>query len=790
MRAKKNDRESLEEKRKTRTDLETQYKNTYDDELQLHPMIASKIVNDQYMRRTVKELEAGQKADKTQAEASVMDAPSEVEEKQVNTESSSIPSPSIETSLDRMTRWLQDGGGVFAKHFWSEPTLARHTGLPSNQQHQAIVAGIRAGRTAIEHVEETIEKVVPSSKPLLARLKDNENSLIRSTRFMLGPRSTSDTDSEGFKGKSKIQNVRNVRNEYKKTEEEFEEACRALEELKDKNILNDSKQKLQKASLILQKNAKLARRIVFRVQSLEENPAAAQHAERFKAVKNRLSALQDTQVALLRLVERAIQLFGPISKSADVQMVANLKGLQGPIAVSIPGLSTCFEDPPATSQEEMTTSTLNTALNQKLDEEIAAQKSSMRGLSDDGYTRSPKPSIKPSFDQPSPLANSLFRPFRPLYESLGKEEVTSANNPESKSLKDEALVREIKKSYEDVYGRITVNHKQVEREEDIKQAEVADDQAKFPSVPGFNPERGTSESIQVSDTENSLEAVPEKTKDFLEEAKGTDMPTLPHSKESWFNRELNCQPEPTITDMEVHPSTPTGVQPQQTHEDLEPKELQQSSSEATLQSPEQPLATSPSKPKETAVVEEVPLVEATYKILTYDATTDELYITTTTSKSMDTENTTIPVHEALATLDAPAKFVPHISSNYEIVTSKPNLLVLRESATPREEILRSSVHNENEVRDEEWKRINPVDGTTRLSPTGFVGIEPDLRDEHDATRRKYYETWKAENERKEGRKEERQRTSKKGGTTASVFKTAILASAGCYIAGVIGELFR
>lgn len=306
-----------------------------------------------------------------------------------------------------------------------------------------------------------------------------------------------------------------------------------------------------------------------------------------------------------------------------------------------------------------------------------------------------------------------------------------------------------------------------------------------------------------------------------------------------------------------------------------------------------------SSPAPTIPITSAPVPQI-FKILTYDPATSEMRLTTTSSSAISPETEpgssckrkpAIPLHEALASLENPNKFIPLLThtikgipclDKYEIISSGPNMLVLREVAVSdlheaagdpvqRHRILTSEIlggaksKNEKGVETSEPSTskakdnepdsnskpalsasqlasgrtvqvnprklsleesytpnsptprrarqrldprfINPIDGTTRLSPTGFAGIDAahaatEADDVSASAKHKY---WHMENEAHESareeryrekdrqceeREKERERQRKRTVSGMGVTKTAILAGAACYVAGVVGELMR
>lgn len=183
----------------------------------------------------------------------------------------------------------------------------------------------------------------------------------------------------------------------------------------------------------------------------------------------------------------------------------------------------------------------------------------------------------------------------------------------------------------------------------------------------------------------------------------------------------------------------------------------------------------------------------TYTTLVYDRDTDTMYSTTsagTYSVEELSSSPTIPIHEALSMLHFPSKFMSHLPEQFDVTRAAGDLLLIRESDGMGSKIKTTQISSEPEPKDEEWTRINPVDGTTRLSPTGFVGVDDfreDIRKEMIESRR---QEEKERYKEKEPAGEKKTAKERKPGGTASVFKTAIVATAICYVAGVGGEVAR
>jgi hypothetical protein len=189
-----------------------------------------------------------------------------------------------------------------------------------------------------------------------------------------------------------------------------------------------------------------------------------------------------------------------------------------------------------------------------------------------------------------------------------------------------------------------------------------------------------------------------------------------------------------------------------------------------------------------------------YTILVHDPHTGRLSLTTSTSTAPSDVSPAMPLHEALSKLDQPAKFIPYIKDGLEIVTVKNDMLILRDARNPTSSIksfetVETSTAKENTedtVSAFERSNINPIDGTARLSPTGYVGPEesPEQLEREFTERRQAAERVVSIEDSSSAQQRFQQENTgkKKSGKGAGIVKTAIWAAALCYVAGVLGEL--
>ncbi|KAF2113377.1 hypothetical protein BDV96DRAFT_601541 [Lophiotrema nucula] len=891
---------SAEEKRQARKELEEEFKKSQEEELKLDAMIEAKIINDQVVRRTERllhdEVARDNGANKTEqpvtsrSEAKVADAES-----------------AIETSIDRMTKWLKTSGDAINRNFWQEPSQKAQVDASSDSFLKGIVSGVEKSRGTMELVREDLAKDLPCSKPLLQRLQDNEASIIPRAGKLARYQQNAVALHSALRARGRVTDrVKQLRTAFNLTEKEFETASKELEMTRFE-VMYPSEKRLQKAFEILQKNVRLSRRMFFGLQARLESTGSAPLTPMYIDMGHRLLALRDTQFAILRLVERAIHTY---NMKAEPGFRSNSYGVFNWDDV-LKNVDTFQPDDVRASQQ--------------LNNEVEAQKSAMQGLSDDGYSRVPKPAKKTTFAAESPLAHSLFRPFTQQFEALGKEEVKSksAEDPaiakSRQDAEDRALVKEVKKAYEDNYGPITVHHRQVLEEEHpeapgelstarfpeviapeesekmagtlqdlarqglltvnvdppasarveetatvdqppaytaVTESETppsSDTTSSVPSQESNSTSASRTESVTEPDTTASVAEVPSQS-----EARN-DGPTplsgnMPLNREDLLFRDPNChhpdfprfywsetlgewvsaaktQDQPgSYSDKTVEENSgfywseslgeyvsvaKTQDQPTSTFRDPNHDQPGFYSNEkvegnaSTAKTQDQPPRTF-RDPNWTETGFIPPPTPVTYTVLTYNPTTDEISVITTTSSTPEDSSDSIPISKAFRRLEYPAKFLPHLPQGFNITAVSKHSLILRESDDPSTVIRSITTHPETDNRDDDFKHtVNPVDGTARLSPTGYVGVD-DLKEEVgrelDAIRRReaaerIFKQGKADmqlreklkdaekrREKIEKWKREKMEKRKKGSVLGSVLKTAIVGGTICYIFGVIGEI--
>jgi hypothetical protein len=707
-------------------------------------MIESKVVNDQHVRRIERQMREPKETPKVNGTDNTATSAEEL---------------NLESSVDRMKRWLERGGATFSSIFWQDPAEEADT-EKTRLFFDKVLGRIRKGRITMKQVIQDLETDIPVSKPLLKRMKADEE-LLDSAIHALRQRSGS--------GKmqpltpKKLRAIQVLRLKYQHTDRELDVAYDKLRGLGESDAVTNTspafKRRLSVAAKITQKNAHLTRYLIWSLQARLEDPEIDQSMlPNYQAVANSLLTLRDTQMALSGLVERAMLLYGVVPKTTDTtdilrqtyRVEVSTPSAQGPKS----------REPIVMGEIDKAQLRAKIAAEERLSNEVDAQKSAMRGLSDDGYARAPKPVLRKSFEERGPLAHSLFRPFGPVLESLdnataAEAETKKTEEEATRKQQDATLVAEVRRAYEDTYGPITVGHKQLadateevkkEQESDVKKFDMLKDEP-------ISPDFATPAHSRTGEVTISLHGTPGSRIEGVEEiinrhqAVLDPLPTVPTSSTSDNTTEVSAIPEDySVTDKQPYPSKSVNLQ---TH----------------------------------------------YTILIYDPQADKLSLSTSTSKAPRDTSPVLPLHQALAALEHPAKFIPHITGGLEIVTAKKDMLILRSaldsisssSTKPFETVSPSSVLS---------TAVNPIDGTTRLSPTGYAGPEESqeqLKQEFDERRalarafgtRKHLEQGIGDEWRE---KEWARSMIGKKGRGSAVLKTAIWAAAGCYVVGVLGEL--
>ncbi|KAJ4360107.1 uncharacterized protein N0V89_000667 [Didymosphaeria variabile] len=767
------------------------------DTPEIDPMLEAKIMNDQYVRRRASELTRTQEQTKASENERNTIMPGKKTE--------DVPSKAIsalETSLDFMSRWLHNGGNEFAQHFWQDPVplVAGQLARADEQFLKGIGIGVLKGHRAFASIKDELVEDIPASKELVDRLSRDEirasAGAVRLYREL--PSALKDTlDADASKAAAH-KRIGQLRQALLDTDREYKKACEAVDGTGRASKPPFLQEKhLRYASEVLRKNAKLTRMAVFGLQGRIEVEAGTSGGLVAREVLHRLLALQDTQLALSKLVLRSMQMLG-INPNAQEEV--SMKTEESKAVLSDPSVVEALASVAANdSSKKQGVDTV--IVNQKLEVEINKQKAAMRGLSDDGYKHPPKPFVRKPFDGPNPLAHSLFRPFGLQLASLGKDtdaEKDGVVKAAKKAKGDKELIKEVRKAYEDTYGAITVDHWQVPPT--VRPPPIVEELTEVPEKE--TPKRQPSiqmlkeDEISLSITgEGSTIAmnsafIPEENVSTMGDAAEVETAV----EKAAFNKLA------VVEDLRSSSTSDKGIVRQETSSP-DPARAESNVPAADLKDTHDTLASSTADSNKYSYVAStdsyVPLV---YKTLIYNAETDKLSITTSQVPQPNSPIATVPLYEALATLSHPAKFVDHLPESFHVIAVKPDVLSVR-TASPfnatAEKKTTTTLDQPNAEQKadtdeaEGWKGINPVDGTTTLSPTGFVGVRSDLDREVDFAERRrkadeyHREVNRLRNSTKEPEKKERRRVGMGG-----VVKTAIWAGAFCYIVGVAAEVAK
>ena len=712
MHMKRNKKPTEEQRQAERKSLEEAF-NAAEDPPCLDPMLEAEVVNGQYVRRAEREKRAVQVAE----EASVAESLKESD--------SQIPATDtpVESSIDRMKKWIETTGVSFAKHFWQDPTEDADV-TKSKLYFDKVANYIKKGQAATRHVTADLEKDVPASIPLLKRLRSDEQ-ILDAAIHKLRQRSPSKT-SQGISPRT-IKAMQSLKTRFQQTNDELEKAYEALRQLAGTeaatNATGSFKRRLTAASKVLHKNSQLLRMLVWSLQTRLEDPNVDRSIlSNYKLVADNLLSLRDTQMTLMRLVERAMLVYNVVPNAPE-----NLDVMKAEQSAEF---GNC-EDPFVRAR---------LAADSHLVDEIKASRTVKEAVSKEKVAIEPERLNSTILDKPSPLAHSLFRPFGPAIEKLGSKQVQEqTKEDETRKLSNTKLVDEIKQSYDDMRIKIKSEYQQ------------------------FLPSTMEHESSK-QDPEKPIQMLKDDPEADLSTSQDAALATTSDPSKVYAVDYLSPLTEPA-NDPENQSSNTMVPEP-------EPR-VEPTSATTSAQSME--------------------ILPTNYTIIVRDPQTDALSITTSTSGPPRDTSPAVPLHQALSDLDSPAKFIPYISAGLEVVSAKKYILVLRDAidstaSTRPFETIRTSPATTSEQPDFSRDNVNPIDGTTRLSPTGYVGpeesaeqLEKEFQERRQAAGRMNVKENTQEEPREEGKKEKRR-------GAGGVAKTAIWVAGMCYVAGVIGEI--
>ncbi|KAL8746517.1 MAG: hypothetical protein Q9190_001463 [Brigantiaea leucoxantha] len=315
--------------------------------------------------------------------------------------------------------------------------------------------------------------------------------------------------------------------------------------------------------------------------------------------------------------------------------------------------------------------------------EVETQKAAMEALETDKVA---------CFKAPKTLSDSICQPGEGdmatnVHEFASRDRwyklkaPHAAGNVEKRAMqvaKDRSLVREIRGIYEDTYGIIDTKHRQPTPATTLERKEGN----LVPSKHNLTPRRveyatacGTNSEFDMLQAD--MKAVTESARNIQE-----------------LNLGASARPSPTS---QSEPKTRNEESDANWNKSIP---LCQASGDLAAQ-------TAP---------------RVVYSILAYDSSSREVTKATMSPLMESPTEKILSLSEALSSLSEPTKFLPHLTSlqseGFEIVSSEPNVLILRKvkQAAP--------VAKQAAIKEENRKSINPIDGTTTTgnfaSPTGFV----------------------------------------------------------------------
>lgn len=732
--------------------------------LVLDEVVEGHVLNNFHVRRTQQALEQAKSA---ASQTSKLDGT----EAQQDPQTSNTKPFQMESSIDRMRRWIEEGGTALAEHFWQSPIEA---GAPSKADLQFLkqMAGLAKGRRAREHIMDDLETDLPMCRSLLTRLKNDENNVEYAASVLRLSQKTI-RDSKAFVHLKRV-GERDLRDIYEGTENQLQSACQALRDLDDESIKkcsNAFKRRLGIASRIIHKSQTLTRMLTSSAQARrDERGLESSKSELYSDVLTRLAILRDTQLALARLIDHAVQTykvsFKPVDEALSKPPCWNMDEVSGAPTQEVFGMY-------KTAGTKLLAQTAATVY---LHGEAQSQKATMQDLPDEGHTEGSDLISRLMLDKKDPLAHSLFRPFISQLEGM-----RSKNNGEEKAERlkeafkkagDRELVQEVRRAYEDIYGPITVEHRQNLQAEGSVSAQA---------------EGSRTVDVLKEDHNNQQAVAPDEVAN-LEQRTNVDettgaTPTAEKAKHPSGS-------DNTISALDNNSLGSSSSLSSAAEARDEPSQCNSSYSRGSVAGLE---AITTETGTTTASAKTLPKF---YTILVHDPRTDTMSMTTSASGSSYDTLSALPLHQALSTLRAPARFVPYLTPGLEVVTARRYMLVLRDAhdhtvSTRGFETIETNSPTKT-VAESLNNLVNPVDGTSRLSPTGYSGIEQSreqLEMDFDERRQTAAATEAARHNEIE--QQPRKETSKKRkGSVGGVFKTAIWAGALCYIVGVTLEVLR
>lgn len=355
----------------------------------------------------------------------------------------------------------------------------------------------------------------------------------------------------------------------------------------------------------------------------------------------------------------------------------------------------------------------------KLEDEVQAQKAAMQAMEEDGYSRQPM-GLETSYAREMEACKNGGRTLEQELSQMngdvartaareaaaGEERVAmeAAARREQKA-RDVALVREVRKIYEDHYGVIDTKHRQGRPVRDEFEGRVDD------KVHKCLDELEQSKRNTYLFTPDGLEA----ELSSQQQQHTTAPPTMPAARD--LSSRTTGAPSSAAKESPASPSGATASSPAvAAPAQMEPIHEQRASA-ATVGAAR---ANGDGLPV-------LPAQSTTYKLLAFDPATGGVVSATTTSFAGDASESVLPVATIMTQLSTPEKFIPHINALHEAgfqpVSSTSSMLVFKQVSQPSKTTAPAAPSTASPV--------NPIDGMGRAtlpppqtgnfaSPTGFV----------------------------------------------------------------------
>jgi hypothetical protein len=753
-----------------RQQLDRTFAAANETEQDLDPMIGSQIINDQLIRRKERELREPEHPNGFSVGKGVS--------------RNAVPQQQVESSVDRMKRWLETAGATFAKQFWQDPI--EHTDITKSKLFfDKTLHYIRKSRVAMRPIVQDLEKDLPASMALLRRLKKDEEVLELAIHRL---RQHSSSDSMQSLSPRRIKAIESIRLKFHQTNDELEKAYAALSELKNTGavaIASESfKRRLIMASKVLHKNTQLSRMLIYSLQTRLEDPNIDRNVlPNYKTVADSLLSLRDTQMTLMRLIDHAMLVYGvPPQSTAGTTTTDSNNGKPMNEPSSVKDYEGC-EEPFIRARLASDAHLLN---------EIKAHDSSSHGSSYMTEAKDPEPTTKNSREELKPLAHSLFRPFGPIIENLATKEThdlaaEKAREDAERKLGDLNLVAEVKKAYEDTYGAITLDHRQINTEISETSAGEAPIPKRYELLKE-DPIGSGVVSVEPLPLTKSIKSTP------LSSERDGSQPAQVEACDNIGQQQRHTTDEKAsdVSPLVVGNTTPAEF----VVSESQAKERRSGLTAVSSVAESSPIVADLDPLTKASASPTIPTLPTKYTVLIHDPRTDNFTISTSTNPPPRDTSPVLPLHQALTTLATPTRFIPHITEGWEIIGAKKHMLVLRDSIDNTtstrsfETITTPSTQSSLEDATAFKELVNPIDGTARLSPTGYVGPEesPEQLEKEFQERRQAAKAWyrKPKANLDDLANAQLRQQKKRRGT--GIVKTAIWAAAVCYVIGVLGEI--